>query len=83
MPSDRRVRRTGLRQIRMKRWIATVNGERLFLKGANLGPTRMALGQATAADLENLGEAVRKLVAEDSGITLRWEVKRVGHKLSS
>jgi beta-mannosidase len=43
---------TGLRQIRMKRWIATINGERLFLKGANQGPTRMALGEATPADLE-------------------------------
>src|SRR5262249_35238698 len=52
LPSDRRSVRPGLRQIRMKRWIATVNGERLFLKGANQGPTRMALGAATAAELE-------------------------------
>src|SRR4051812_21105397 len=50
--SDRKTVRTGLRQVRMKRWIATVNGERIFLKGANQGPTRMALGEATAADLE-------------------------------
>src|SRR4051794_4731079 len=50
--SDRRELRTGLRQIRMKRWIATVNGERLFLKGANQGPTRMALAEATPAELE-------------------------------
>ena len=50
--SDRRSVRTGLRQIRMKRWITTVNGERLFLKGANQGPTRMALADATPADLE-------------------------------
>jgi beta-mannosidase len=51
-PSDGRTVRTGLRQIRMSNFIATVNGERLFLKGANYGPTRRALGESTAADIE-------------------------------
>jgi beta-mannosidase len=37
----------------MKNFIATVNGERLFLKGANQGPTRRALGDATAEELEH------------------------------
>ncbi len=49
--SDERRLRTGLRSVRLRRWIASVNGERLFLKGANLGPTRMALGEATADEL--------------------------------
>jgi beta-mannosidase len=49
---DRRVVEVGLRQVRMRRWILTVNGERLFLKGSNQGPTRMQLGEATAAELE-------------------------------
>jgi hypothetical protein len=31
----------------MRDWILSVNGERLFLQGANLGPTRMALAEAT------------------------------------
>lgn len=35
-------------------------------------------GGATAADLEGLGEAVRKKVFEDSGLTLEWEIMRVG-----
>jgi UDP-N-acetylmuramate dehydrogenase len=35
-------------------------------------------GEATAADLENLGEEVRQRVFDKSGITLRWEIKRVG-----
>lgn len=35
-------------------------------------------GTARAADLENLGEDVRRRVYEDCGITLRWEIKRVG-----
>ncbi|WP_179214809.1 UDP-N-acetylmuramate dehydrogenase [Octadecabacter ascidiaceicola] len=35
-------------------------------------------GGATAADLENLGESVRKKVYETSGLTLVWEIMRVG-----
>ena len=35
-------------------------------------------GGATAADLEGLGEAVRKKVLQHSGILLEWEIMRVG-----
>ena len=35
-------------------------------------------GGATAADLENLGEEVRRRVREQSGTELEWEIKRVG-----
>lgn len=35
-------------------------------------------GGATAEDLEGLGEEVRKKVYETSGITLQWEIMRVG-----
>jgi len=49
--SDERRLRTGLRQVRMRSWVASVNGERLFLKGSNHGPTRMALAEATPAEL--------------------------------
>jgi UDP-N-acetylmuramate dehydrogenase len=35
-------------------------------------------GDATATDLEALGEDVRRRVKEKSGITLEWEIKRVG-----
>ena len=35
-------------------------------------------GDATAADLEALGEEVRKRVQEKSGVMLEWEIKRVG-----
>lgn len=37
-------------------------------------------GNATAEDLEELGEDVRKRVFETSGIELRWEIKRIGLK---
>tara|TARA_R110002110_G_scaffold36673_21_gene122125 strand:+ start:620 stop:1543 length:924 start_codon:yes stop_codon:yes gene_type:complete len=35
-------------------------------------------GNATAADLEGLGEEVRKKVYENSGIRLEWEIMRIG-----
>ncbi len=35
-------------------------------------------GDATAADLEGLGEDVRRRVAESSGVSLHWEIKRIG-----
>jgi len=35
-------------------------------------------GGATAAELEGLGEDVRRRVRETTGITLEWEIKRVG-----
>ena len=59
------------------------------LKGARLGGAQMSpmhanflinTGGATAADLENLGEMVRKKVLESTGVTLEWEIMRVGRK---
>jgi len=35
-------------------------------------------GSATAAELEELGETVRARVLADSGITLAWEIRRIG-----
>ncbi|SMF71019.1 UDP-N-acetylmuramate dehydrogenase [Tistlia consotensis] len=35
-------------------------------------------GTATAADLEGLGEEVRRRVKEATGIELQWEIKRIG-----
>jgi len=35
-------------------------------------------GGATAADLEKLGEEVRKRVFKSSGLTLEWEIMRIG-----
>ncbi len=57
------------------------------MRGAKLGGAQMSpmhsnflinTGAATAADLENLGEEVRKRVFQHSGITLEWEIMRVG-----
>ena len=37
-------------------------------------------GEATAADLEQLGDQVREKVKAHSGIELEWEIKRIGKK---
>lgn len=36
------------------------------------------VGDATSADIEALGEEVRRRVKEKSGVTLEWEIQRVG-----
>ena len=60
------------------------------MRGATLGGAQMSpmhsnflinTGQATAADLENLGEEVRKKVFQQRGITLEWEIMRVGESV--
>ena len=57
------------------------------MRGARQGGAQMSekhsnflinTGDATAEDLESLGEQVRKKVYETSGITLEWEIMRVG-----
>ena len=35
-------------------------------------------GHATSADIEGLGEDVRRRVSESQGVTLEWEIQRVG-----
>jgi len=40
-------------------------------------------GGATAADLEDLGEEVRKKVYDSQGITLHWEIMRIGEREGS
>ena len=41
------------------------------------------MGNATASDLEALGEEVRRRVKDQSGIELRWEIRRIGLPLPS
>ena len=57
------------------------------MRGATRGGAQMSpmhpnflinTGSATAADLEGLGEEVRKRVFNTSGLTLEWEIMRVG-----
>lgn len=57
------------------------------LRGFSIGGAQMSekhsnfminTGDASAHDLESLGEEVRKRVFQNSGIKLEWEIKRVG-----
>ena len=57
------------------------------LRGATLGGAQMSpmhsnflinTGAATSADIEALGEEVRKRVKAASGVELEWEIQRVG-----
>ena len=63
--------------------------EEAGMRGARLGGAVMNemhpnfltnAGGATAAELEDLGELVRKKVYQNSGLTLEWEIMRVGER---
>ena len=57
---------------------ATRGGAQMSPKHANF---LINTGNATAADLEGLGEEVRKKVYDSSAITLEWEIMRIGEFL--
>lgn len=57
------------------------------MRGFKVGDAQMSemhcnfminIGDATAYDLESLGELVRERVYKNSGILLNWEIKRIG-----
>lgn len=49
--SDRDRTRLGLRSIAVDDWIFSVNGRRVFIRGANHAPTRIGLANATGEEL--------------------------------
>ena len=53
----------------------TLGGAQVSDKHANF---LLNTGHATSADLEGLGEQVRERVAASQGVTLEWEIERVG-----
>ncbi|MFO0991582.1 MAG: UDP-N-acetylmuramate dehydrogenase [Hyphomicrobiales bacterium] len=57
------------------------------LRGFAVGPAKVSElhcnflineGDATAAQIEELGETIRRRVRENSGVELEWEIKRIG-----
>ncbi len=57
------------------------------LRGFAIGPAKVSElhcnflineGEATAAQIEELGETIRRRVHENSGVELEWEIKRIG-----
>lgn len=53
----------------------TLGGAQVSEKHCNF---LLNLGSATSADIEALGEEVRRRVREHSGVELQWEIQRVG-----
>src|SRR5918993_2676003 len=75
--SDRRARRTGLREVAWNDWVCSINGERLFLKGANILPTRPGLADATPAEVRRDVE-----LAVEAGLdVLRVQAHIADHEL--
>ncbi|WP_138422799.1 UDP-N-acetylmuramate dehydrogenase [Maritimibacter alexandrii] len=58
---------------------AVIGGAQMNMKHSNFLTNT---GGATAQDLESLGEEVRKKVYVTSGLTLEWEIMRVGEPAS-
>lgn len=53
----------------------TLGGAQVSEKHCNF---LLNLGEASSADIENLGDEVRRRVKELSGVELEWEIQRVG-----
>ena len=68
----------------MKAWelIEAAGGRGLVRGGAQVSEKHcnflLNTGAATAADLEGLGEELRRRVLAGSGVSLEWEIKRLG-----
>ena len=73
----------------LKAWqlIDRAGGRGLTIGGAQMSELHcnfmINTGTATAADLEKLGEEIRRRVEEKTKIMLRWEIKRIGEALQS
>lgn len=64
--------------------VEMVDGRGLRFGGAQMSEQHcnfmINTGDATAADLENLGEELRARAMHRYGLNLRWEIKRIGEK---
>ncbi len=85
-PSAAQLSQAGLPE-GMKVWqlIDQVGGRGLTIGGAMMSEKHcnfmINTGDATASDLERLGEEVRSRVLDKFGISLRWEIRRVGQSI--
>jgi UDP-N-acetylmuramate dehydrogenase len=67
-----------------KTWqlIDKVGGRGLMVGGAQMSEKHanfmINTGKASAQDLEDLGEEIRRRVQETFGVSLRWEIRRIG-----
>ncbi len=84
-PSATELKQAGLPE-GMRAWqlVEKVGGRDLQIGGARMSDKHLNFmintGDATAADLENLGDDLIKRVKSDLGLTLHWEIKRLGDR---
>lgn len=84
-PTKEELRMAGLPEDR-RAWqiVEKVGGRGLIVGGAQMSEKHcnfmINTGGATATDLENLGEEIRKRAAHDLGLELHWEIKRIGER---
>ena len=70
----------------MRAWqlVERVGGRGLMIGGAQMSEKHcnfmIHAGDATANDLENLGDELIRRVYEECGVRLRWEIKRLGER---
>ncbi|NQZ14761.1 MAG: UDP-N-acetylmuramate dehydrogenase [Alphaproteobacteria bacterium] len=82
-PSATEIAQAGLPEgTKVWQLIDSVGGRGLTIGGAQMSEKHcnfmINTGDATAADLEALGEEIRARVLEKHGIALRWEIRRIG-----
>lgn len=82
-PSAAELSKAGLSEdIKVWQLIDNVGGRGLKIGGAQMSEKHcnfmINTGSASASDLEALGEEIRSRVADRYGITLRWEIRRIG-----
>ncbi|MBI1300256.1 MAG: UDP-N-acetylmuramate dehydrogenase [Alphaproteobacteria bacterium] len=69
-----------------KAWqlVEKVGGRDLQIGGARMSEKHLNFminsGDATASDLEDLGDELIRRVREECGVNLRWEIKRIGER---
>ncbi len=86
-PSAQELEKAGLpKDMRAWQLVEKVGGRTLQIGGARMSDKHLNFmintGNATAQDLENLGNELIKRVAEQFGLTLHWEIKRIGEKIN-
>jgi UDP-N-acetylmuramate dehydrogenase len=84
-PSPDELKRANLPEgTRAWKIVEMVGGRGLKIGGAQMSEMHcnfmINTGDATAQDLEMLGDEIRRRALEQLGISLRWEIKRVGEK---
>lgn len=84
-PGEEELEKAGL-PADTKAWqlVEKVGGRNIQIGGAKMSDKHLNFmvnsGKATANDLENLGDELIKRVNEEYGITLHWEIRRIGEK---